>query len=64
MGIPERTVEPLNYADDVYQSIDTEAIKRGMCDMDVWCAWRLGLAAYDQLRNLGGVLPHDQTPNG
>lgn len=48
--------------DDVYLTIDTEARAHGMSDMDVWCAWRLGLAAYQELRKLDGRLLHD--PSG
>ncbi len=45
--------------DDVYMTIDTEAKKNNMSDMDVWCAWKMGLAAYQQMIQLGGKLPHD-----
>ena len=45
--------------DDVYMTIEAEAKKHGMSDMDVWCAWRLGLAAYLEMRKLDGKLPHD-----
>lgn len=45
--------------DDVYMTIDTEAKKLGLSDMDVWCAWKLGLAAYQKVRDLGARFPHD-----
>lgn len=60
MGIPDRTVDhSANYETDVYETIGTESAKLNMNDMDVWCAWRLGLAAYSEMRKLGGELPHD-----
>lgn len=61
MGIPDRTVQPLDDDSDVYQTIESECRKLAMSDMDLWCAWKLGLAAYEQLRKLGGKFPHDQT---
>jgi hypothetical protein len=44
---------------DVYMTIDQEAQKHQMSDMDVWVAWKLGVAAYMQMRVLGANLPHD-----
>ena len=46
----------------VHEGIDADAVAERMSDMDVSCAWRLGFAAYKQLRKLGGHLPHDESP--
>jgi hypothetical protein len=46
--------------EDVYVVIHAAATDLGMSDIDVWCAWKLGLAAYQQMRELRGKLPHDQ----
>jgi len=39
-------------ADDVFCTIEEEAKRNSMSDMDIWYAWRLGLAAYQQMREL------------
>lgn len=59
MGIPDRTVQPMSDEIDVYEAIDNDARKEGMDDMEVFCAWQLGMAAYKQMRELGGKLPSD-----
>jgi hypothetical protein len=59
MGIPDNTVQKLDDDPDVFMTIDAEARKNQMSDMDVWVAWKLGVAAYMQMRVLGATLPHD-----
>lgn len=44
---------------DVFEDIGKESAKLNMSDMDVYCAWRMGVAAYTAIRQLGGELPHD-----
>jgi hypothetical protein len=59
MGIPDNTMQKIDDDSDVYMTIDQEAQKHQMSDMDVWVAWKLGVAAYMQMRVLGANLPHD-----
>ncbi|RJP48771.1 MAG: hypothetical protein C4586_08650 [Anaerolineaceae bacterium] len=60
MGMPDRTVDPNGIEeDDAYMTIFEEARKEKMADMDVWVAWKMGLAAYQQARKLDVKFPHD-----
>jgi hypothetical protein len=61
MGIPDRTVQPLDDDSDVYQTIESDCRKLAMSDMDLWCVFQLGMVAYKEFRLIGGKFPHDQT---
>ena len=39
--------------------IQSDAMRLGFCDQDMWIAWRLGASTLVKLRDLGAVLPHD-----
>jgi hypothetical protein len=45
--------------DKLHESIDNDAAKENMTDMDVFVAWKLGLAAWKETKELGGHFPHD-----
>lgn len=53
MGIPDRTVDhSANYDANVFETIIEESAKLNMNDMEVWRAWRLGVAAFNEMRKL------------
>ncbi len=58
MGIPENTVQDTSY-DCVYETIESEAQKNGLSDMDVWIAWKIGIAVFTKTKELGAKFPHD-----
>jgi hypothetical protein len=61
MGTPDRTVDPNGKEeDDVYMTIEEAARKANMTDMDIFVAWGMGFAAYQQARNMGVKFPHDE----
>ena len=43
----------------VHDQIDHDATDAGMSDMDVECAWRLGLAAWNEAHKRGARWPHE-----
>lgn len=47
--------------DKLHESIDNDAAKANMSDMDVFVAWKLGLAAWKEAKELQARFPHDGT---
>jgi hypothetical protein len=43
----------------LHETVDNDAAKENMCDMDVFVAWRLGLAAWKEAKALQAHFPHD-----
>ncbi len=47
--------------EQVFTTIEENAMKDNMSDMDVYTAWKLGLAAWKEAKSLGAKFPHDPT---
>lgn len=56
--IPGNTPEDVAW-EQLHEMIDDDCANGELSDMDAHVAWKLGFAAYERLRKLGGKLPHD-----